>query len=185
LRRQGVELIIVHDRWGMRNASRSRNIWAAVSRGSVLCFIDDDAEFDFEQLKQRILHVSDACGVECYWSDAPHILIVRSDVFFRVGGYDERHPIRGAEAVEIRERLRHMGVSVNLLDIRLVHLRDTWDRRHYLAANKSFTWTYIEYGTFPLRRVLLRKHPIKLARIWFWALQWILFTRWKRRSIFG
>lgn len=185
LKRQGVELIIVHDRWGMRNASRSRNIGAAVARGSVLCFIDDDAEFDFEQLKQKILRIRDTGNVECYWSDAPHILIVRSEVFFRAGGYDERHPVRGAEPVEIRERLRYMGMSVIFLDIRLAHLRDTWDKKHYLAANKSLTWTYMEYHTYPLRRVLWRKHPLKLARIWFWALQWILFTKWRRRSIFN
>ncbi len=169
----------------MRNASKSRNIGAAASKGTVFCFIDDDAELDFEQLKQKILQVHDAGDAECYWSDAPHILIIRSDVFFKVGGYDERHLVRGAEAVEIRERLRNMGVNVNLLDIKLVHLRDTWDKKHYFATAKSLIWTYIEYRTFPLRRVLWRKHPIRLARIWFYALQWVLFARWKKRSILG
>jgi predicted glycosyltransferase involved in capsule biosynthesis len=59
-----------------------------------------------------------------YWSDAPHILIVSGEVYFRAGGYDERHPLRGAEAVEIRERLKSLGYELKMLDISVKHLRD-------------------------------------------------------------
>jgi glycosyltransferase involved in cell wall biosynthesis len=177
----GGELIVVRDRW--RNASRARNIGAAVARGSVFCFIDDDAEFNFSELYDRIKKLLDNPNV-FFWSDAPHILIVSSEVFFRAGGYDERHPVRGAEAVEIRERLKSLNYELRMLDIPLKHLRDTWDKEHALAANKSLTWTYISYHSLPLRRVLWRKHPVELARRWLWALEWVLVRRHMRRSIF-
>jgi predicted glycosyltransferase involved in capsule biosynthesis len=177
----GGELIVVRDRW--RNASRARNVGAAVAAGAVLCFIDDDAEFDFSELLNHIIEISNL--PRCfYWADAPHILIVNRDVFFRAGGYDERHPLRGAEAVEIRERLKSLGYELKMLDISLKHLRDTWDRKHALAANKSLTWTYITYHYLPLRKVLWRKHPVELARRWLWALEWMLVRRHMKRSIF-
>jgi glycosyltransferase involved in cell wall biosynthesis len=176
----GGELIVVRDRW--RNASRARNIGAAVARGTVFCFIDDDAAFNFSELYDYIKKIMDNPNV-FYWADAPHILIVSSEVFFRAGGYDERHPVRGAEPVEIRERLKSMGYELRMLDISLKHLRDTWDREHALAANKSLTWTYITYHYLPLRKVLWRKHPIELARRWLWALEWVLVRSHMRRSI--
>jgi hypothetical protein len=82
-----------------------------------------------------------------------------------------------------RERLKSMGYELRMLDISLKHLRDTWDREHALAANKSLTWTYITYHYLPLRKVLWRKHPIELARRWLWALEWVLMRRHMRRSI--
>jgi glycosyltransferase involved in cell wall biosynthesis len=176
----GGELIVVRDRW--RNASRARNIGAAVARGTVFCFIDDDAAFNFSELYDYIKKSMDNPNV-FYWADAPHILIVSNEVFFRAGGYDERHPVRGAEAVEIRERLKSMGYELRMPDISLKHLRDTWDRKHALAANKSLTWTYITYHYLPLRKVLWRKHPIELARRWLWALEWAFIRSFKRRSI--
>ena len=178
----GGELIVVRDRWG--NASRTRNIGAAVARGDVLCFIDDDAEFSFSDLHNYIKRCLDGKGI-FFWADAPHILILNREDFFRAGGYDERHPRRGAEAVEIRERLKSLGLELRLLEMPLKHLRDTWDRKHFLSTNKSLTWTYITYHTFPLRRVLWRKHPVELARRWVWALEWVLVQRHRRRSIFS
>jgi len=105
-------------------------------------------------------------------------------VYFRAGGYDERHPLRGAEAVEIRERLKSLGYELRMLDISLKHLRDTWDKKHALSANKSLTWTYITYHYLPLRKVLWRKHPVELVRRWLWALEWMLVRRHMKRSIF-
>jgi glycosyltransferase involved in cell wall biosynthesis len=160
----GGELIVVRDRW--RNASRARNIGAAVARGSVFCFIDDDAAFNFSELYDYIKKSLD------------------SPPYFRAGGYDERHPLRGAEAVEIRERLKSLGYELRMLDISLKHLRDTWDRKHALAANKGLTWTYITYHYLPLRKVLWRKHPVELARRWLWALEGMLVRRYMKRSIF-
>ena len=181
LRSMNGELIVIRDRWG--NACRTRNVGAAVARGDVLCFIDDDdAAFDFSELYNYIKKY--IRGV-FYWADAPHILIVHREDFLRAGGYDERHPRRGAEAVEIRERLKSLGLEFKLLEMPLKHLRDTWDRKHFLSTNKSLTWTYITYHTFPLRRVLWRKHPVELARRWVWALEWVLVQRHRRRSIFS
>lgn len=48
----GGELIVVRDRW--RNASRARNIGATVARGTIFCFIDDDAAFNFSELYDYI-----------------------------------------------------------------------------------------------------------------------------------
>ena len=180
LRSMNGELIVIRDRWG--NACRTRNVGAAVARGDVLCFIDDDdAAFDFSELYNYIKKY--IRGV-FYWADAPHILIVHREDFLRAGGYDERHPRRGAEAVEIRERLKSLGLEFKLLEMPLKHLRDTWDKKHYLSTNKSLTWTYITYHYLPLRRVLCRKHPVELARRWVWVLEWVLVQRHRRRSIF-
>jgi glycosyltransferase involved in cell wall biosynthesis len=52
LARLGIELIVSKDR-GWRNPSRTRNVGASVSRGEILCFLDDDASLNFEKL----LHV--------------------------------------------------------------------------------------------------------------------------------
>lgn len=57
-----------------------------------------------------------------------HTLIIKSDTFFKIGGYDERYPPSGAEPVEIRERLKNAGLELRMLNIRLKHLRDTWDK---------------------------------------------------------
>ena len=64
----GGELIVVRDRWG--NACRTRNIGAAVARGDVLCFIDDDAEFSFSDLHNYIKRCLDVKGI-FFWADAP------------------------------------------------------------------------------------------------------------------
>jgi hypothetical protein len=54
LARLGIELIVSKDR-GWRNPSRTRNVGASVSRGEILCFLDDDTSLSFEKL----LHVLD------------------------------------------------------------------------------------------------------------------------------
>jgi len=182
LEEDNIELIVVKDR-GWRNASRTRNIGAAVAKGEVLCFIDDDAEFDFNELQTIIHEVTKEVDRVFYWADASHILIIKRDTFFNIGGYDERYPPRGAEAVEIRERLKKTGLELKMLNIHLKHLRDTWDKKHRLITNKCLTWTYIEYGTYPLRRVIFRKNPIEFARRIIWLIEWMLIKRLRKRSI--
>lgn len=66
-----IELIIVKDR-GWRNASRTRNIGAAVAKGDILRFIDDDVEFDFDELLKSIQDFSKENKNAFYWADAPH-----------------------------------------------------------------------------------------------------------------
>ena len=183
LEEDNIELIVVKDR-GWRNASRTRNIGATIARGEILCFIDDDAEFDFEELRAIIHEALKEINKAFYWADAPHILIVKRNTFFNIGGYDERYPPRGAEAVEIRERLKKTGLELKMLNIYLKHLRDTWDKKHRLTTNKCLTWTYIEYGTYPLRRVVFRKNPIEFARRIIWLIEWLLIKRLRKRSIF-
>ncbi|MCR8486933.1 MAG: glycosyltransferase family 2 protein [Crenarchaeota archaeon] len=183
LKENNIELIIVEDK-GWRNASRTRNIGAAVAKGHILCFIDDDACFDFDELLAKIHEASKEIDKAFYWADAPHILIIKREVFLRLGGYDERYPPRGAEAVEIRERLKNAGLELKMLDIKLKHLRDTWNEKHKLTTNKCLTWTYITYKTYPLRKVIFRKNPIELARRIIWLMEWMLIKRWQRRSIF-
>lgn len=177
----GVELILVKDRI-RAGASRTRNIGAAVAKGKVLCFIDDDVVFNFSELYGYMLRCLNEESI-FFWADAPHILIVKSDLFFRAGGYDERHPYIGGEAVEIRECLKSLGLELRMLEISLKHLRNTWDKKHALLTNKSLTWTYINYHYLPLRRVLWRKHPVELVRRWVWALEWILIQKRRKRSI--
>lgn len=124
MKENSIELIIVEDR-GWRNASRTRNIGAAVARGEILCFIDDDAGFDFDELLNVINEALKEIDRAFYWADAPHILIVKREIFFKMGGYDERYPPRGAEAVEIRERLKKLGLELRMIKMNLKHLRDT------------------------------------------------------------
>jgi len=50
LAKHGVEVIVVWDRWGWKSPSRSCNVGAAVARGEILCFVEDDAGLDFEGL---------------------------------------------------------------------------------------------------------------------------------------
>jgi len=50
---------------------------------------------------------------------------------------------------------------------------------------KQLTITYVRYRSFPLRKVLWRKHPVELARRWVWVLEWVLVQRHRRRSIFS
>jgi len=184
LEEDNIELIVVKDR-GWRNASRTRNIGAAVARGEILCFIDDDAAFNFNELINVINEISEKNDKVFYWSALPHILIIRSDIFFKIGGYDERYPLRGSEDTEIRERLKKAGLELEILDIGLKHLREqAYDKRRQLTVNKALTWTYIEYGTYPLRRVIFRKNPIEFARRIIWLIEWLLIKRLRKRSIF-
>ena len=184
LEEDNIELIVVKDR-GWRNASRTRNIGAAVARGEILCFIDDDAAFNFNELINVINEISEKNDKVFYWSALPHILIIRSDIFFKIGGYDERYPLRGSEDTEIRERLKKAGLELEILDIGLKHLREqAYDKRRQLTVNKALTWTYIEYGTYPLRRVIFRKNPIEFARRIIWFIEWMLIKRLRKRSIF-
>jgi hypothetical protein len=53
----GGELIVVRDRW--RNASRARNIGATVARGTIFCFIDDDASLNFHKLLDLLHRVGE------------------------------------------------------------------------------------------------------------------------------
>jgi glycosyltransferase involved in cell wall biosynthesis len=185
LREDDIELIVVKDR-GWRNASRTRNIGAAIAKGEILCFIDDDAAFNFNELINVINEISLGENNKVfYWSALPHILIVKSDIFFKIGGYDERYPLRGSEDTEIRERLKKAGLELKTLNIELKHLREqAYDKRRQIAVNKALTWTYIEYGTYPLRRVIFRKNPIEFARRIIWLIEWLLIRRFRKRSIF-
>jgi len=180
LKENNIELIIVEDK-GWRNASRTRNIGAAIAKGDILCFIDDDVEFDFDEFLNIIRETEKEIDNAFYCTVNPHILIVKRDIFLKIGGYDERYPIYGAEDVEIRERLKKYGLQFRTVDIKLRHF---WDNKRRLIANKCFTWTYVTYGTYPLRKILFRKNPIEFARRIIWLMEWMLIKRWQKRSIF-
>ncbi|MCS7137353.1 MAG: glycosyltransferase family 2 protein [Candidatus Caldarchaeum sp.] len=185
LRSRGFELIVVWDRFGWKSPSRSLNIGAAVARGSVFCFIDDDAGFDFEALVEAIKTVKNE-ERSFYWTTEPHILIVHRAVFFKMGGYDERYGLPGNFDVELRERLKHFGyvmLSFPYETVKPQHLRPSvWNRKRFYRMQKQLTVTYVRYRSFPLRKVLWRKHPVELARRWIWVLEWALITRWRKRS---
>lgn len=183
----GFELIVVWDRFGWKNPSKSLNIGASVARGDVFCFIDDDAGFDFNGLVEAITEIKNN-SQSFYWITEPHILIIRREDFFKMGGYDERYGLPGNFDVEIRERLKHAGCLMKPFPYDRVkprHLRPSvWNRKRFYRMQKQLTITYVRYRSFPLRRVLWRKHPIELARRWLWMFEWVVFSRWRRRSIF-
>ncbi|MEM1950288.1 MAG: glycosyltransferase family A protein [Candidatus Caldarchaeum sp.] len=185
LKRQGVELIIVHDRWGMRNASRSRNIGAAVAKGIVLCFIDDDVRLSWQALHTLLIKFRELNG-RVIWKDPPHVLVINAAVFFASGGYDERFKPTMGETVEFKLRLKKMGLSIDELDcsaLELQHLNIKPNPR-YLLNQKHLTWAYLEHREFPVWRLFLRKNPIETTRRLKWILEWLLYRRWISRSIF-
>ncbi|MDW8042253.1 MAG: hypothetical protein RMJ75_05565 [Nitrososphaerota archaeon] len=187
LQRMGIELIVVWDRFEWRNTSKSMNIGAAVARGSVFCFIEDDAGLNFAELIEVVKKVMDD-EKSFYWITEPHILIIRRETFFRMGGYDERYDYPGNFDVELRDRLRYYGYRMLPFpyeNVRPQHLRPSVHNRfRFYRMQKHFTLTYVRYKTFPLRKVLWRKNPIELTRRIIWVLEWLLITRWRRRSIF-
>lgn len=183
LTEEGIELIVVRDRWG--NASRARNIGAAAAMGRVLCFLDDDVGVETEQFL-KLLKFYNRFNNSFIWHDPPHLLIIKSDFFFDVGGYDERLKPTMGETVELKLRLLRKGLTTSQLEpqsIKLEHLKQAANPR-YLLNQKHLTWVYLIYRNLPLHKLILRKNPIELIRRVKWVLEWLLYRRWMRRSIF-
>jgi glycosyltransferase involved in cell wall biosynthesis len=187
LANRGIEVIIVWDRWGWKSPSRSCNVGAAVARGDILCFVDDDAGLDFDGLLEAIKDIRDDRR-SFYWATEPHILIIAREVFFSMGGYDERYGLPGNWDVEMRERLKFYGYRMKEFPydkIKPQHLRPgVRNKKRFYRMQKQLTLSYLRYRSFPLRRVMWRKNPLELARRIIWALEWALIQRWRRRSIF-
>jgi len=185
--KRGVEVIIVWDRWGWKSPSRSCNVGASVARGDIFCFIEDDAGLEFEGLLEAVEDVRKD-RKSFYWATQPHILIIDHQVFFSMGGYDERYGPPGNYDVELRERLKFYGFRMRDFPyekIKPIHLRPSiWNRQRFYRMQKELTLSYLRYKSFPLRRVLWRKNPVELGRRIIWVLEWILIRRWRRRSIF-
>jgi glycosyltransferase involved in cell wall biosynthesis len=184
LESRGVEVIEVRDRW--RNASRSRNIGAAVARGEVLCFIDDDARLNWRALYTFLVEFKKSRG-RAIWHAQPHILVINAVTFFASGGYDERLKPNMGEDIELKIRLKKMGLNIDELDcqaLELQHLNINPNPR-YLLNQKHLTWAYLEHRELPIHRLILRKNPLELARRLKWILEWLLYRRWLTRSIFN
>ncbi|MBS7605823.1 MAG: glycosyltransferase family A protein [Candidatus Bathyarchaeia archaeon] len=185
LRCNGVEVIVVRDRWG--NANIARNIGIAAAHGQVICVIDDDVKLSQEKLLKLMREVLANDGL-FYLSLEPHVIIVKSDDIIKAGGYDERYKPAYGEDVELmnkltRNGLRKIFISQDMLD--LTHLCFPRNRsKRYLWNQKHLTWNYIRYGGVPLHKLVLRKNPLEVARRIKWILEWIFYQRWKRRSIF-
>ena len=185
LRCMGVEVIVVRDRW--KNANRARNIGIAASRGQVVCVIDDDVKLSQEKLLKIMKDVLENDGL-FYISFVPQVIIARSIDIIKAGGYDERYKPLMGEDIELMNKLIQMGlrkmdITHDTLD--LVHLSYPRDRsKRYLLNQKHLTWNYIRYGGIPLYKVIFRKNPLEVARRIKWLLEWVLYQRWKKRSIF-
>jgi glycosyltransferase involved in cell wall biosynthesis len=182
LERLGIELIVSKD-MGWRNVSRTRNIGAMRASGKVLCFIDDDAAFNFHKLLDYIKNSLDESLV--LWSEIPHILVVNRDAFFMAGGCDERFRPIMAETIELRMKFERMGLRIvdfmsEMIDLR--HLREHPEPR-YLLNQKHLTWAYLEHRYLPLWRLVWRRSPLEFARRVKWVLEWLLYRRYQRRSI--
>jgi glycosyltransferase involved in cell wall biosynthesis len=182
LERLGIELIVSKD-MGWRNASRTHNMGAMKACGDVLCFIDDDAAFDFYKFVDVIKRFFNESVV--LWNEVPHILVVSRNNFFSAGGYDERFRPIMAETIELRMRFKRMGLRIHdivpeMIDLR--HLREHPNPR-YLLNQKHLTWAYLEHRYLPLWRLIWRKNPLEVARRVKWVLEWLLYRRYQRRSL--
>jgi len=158
---------------------------AAKARGQVLCFIDDDSSLNYGRLL-RLLELVRKDGNIFVWHEPPHLLIIESGLFFRIGGYDERFKPTMGETVELRLRLMSVGLKEltfkpEMVDLR--HLKEHPDPR-YLLNQKHLTWAYLEYGYMSLMRLVLRKNPVEVLRRVKWVLEWLLWMWHRRRSIF-
>ncbi len=185
LEKLGIELIVSKD-MGWKNASKTRNMGAAKASGQVLCFIDDDSSLNYERLLQLLELVRKDRDI-FVWHDPPHLLMIKSGLFFKVGGYDERFRPTMAETVELRLKLMSVGLKEltfkpEMVDLR--HLKEHPDPR-YLLNQKHLTWAYLEYGYIPLVRLVLRKNPIEVLRRVKWVLEWLLWRRYQKRSMFS
>lgn len=186
LRNKGIELIVVWDKFGWRNASLSRNIGAAVSNGDVLFFVDDDSGIDWEKTYDFLRDFHMEGPGRFVWHDPPHVLLIFSSDFIRCGGYDERFKPTMAETVELKLRLTRMGLKCMKLSpavIDLIHLREHPNPR-YLLNQKHLAWAYIEHRYSPLHKLILRKNPVEMLRRIKWILEWTLYRRWLKRRIF-
>jgi hypothetical protein len=139
LANRGIEVIIVWDRWGWKSPSRSCNVGAAVARGDILCFVEDDAGLDFDGLLKAIKDIREDSR-SFYWATEPYILIIAREVFFSMGGYDERYGIPGNWDVEMRERLKFYGYRMKEFPydkIKPKHLRPSvWNKKRFYRMQK-------------------------------------------------
>lgn len=182
----GSEIIVVKDRWG--NASRTRNIGAAVAKGRILCFIDDDCKCEWKSLIDLLENFSKENEKYFIWHDPPHFLIIQKEDFIKVKGYDERFKPTMAETIELRFKLLKEGlkeISFDPSQISLFHLSSSkMNKQRYLTNQKHLTWVYLEYKIFPIWKLILRKNVFEVFRRIKWILEWILVVKRKKRSIF-
>jgi len=94
----------------------------------VFCFLEDHAGLEQQGFLHLIKNIKESHQRSFYWITEPHILIVKSKLFFEIGGYDERFGAYGNYDVEIRERLKNFGAIYLDFPVELVkpkHLRET------------------------------------------------------------
>ncbi len=185
LLQKGVELIVVRDLW--KNANIARNTGIAAASGEVICVMDDDISLNTDvlyELLTTLTRINDGF----YINLDPHFIIARREAFLRVGGYDERFKPCMGDDVELMLRLQRTGykkLNLPIDELKVVHLQAPRDRRdRYLLNQKHLTWAYLEHSTYPFWRLFVRKNPVEAARRLKWILEWLLYRRWQRRSIF-
>jgi GT2 family glycosyltransferase len=178
------ELIVVRDQWG--NANTARNVGIAAARGIAICVMDDDINLDCQRLLELLSVVRDDKNV-FFISLDPHFIVINREILLKVGGYDERFKPCMGDDVELMLRLERMGlkkVFIQRQDLKVEHLQHPRDRsRRYQLNQKHLTWAYLEHRYLPLRKLIWRKNPLEVARRVKWVLEWLLFRRYKRRSI--
>jgi GT2 family glycosyltransferase len=178
------ELIVVRDQWG--NANTARNVGIAAARGIAICVMDDDINLDCKRLLELLSVVRDDKNV-FFISLDPHFIVINREILLKVGGYDERFKPCMGDDVELMLRLERMGlkkVFIQRQDLKVEHLQHPRDRsRRYQLNQKHLTWAYLEHRYLPLRKLIWRKNPLEVARRVKWVLEWLLFRRYKRRSI--
>jgi GT2 family glycosyltransferase len=148
--------------------------------------MDDDINLDCKRLLELLSVVRDDKNV-FFISLDPHFIVINREILLKVGGYDERFKPCMGDDVELMLRLERMGlkkVFIQRQDLKVEHLQHPRDRsRRYQLNQKHLTWAYLEHRYLPLRKLIWRKNPLEVARRVKWVLEWLLFRRYKRRSI--
>jgi len=178
------QLIIVRDLWG--NANTARNVGIAASRGIATCVMDDDINLDCERLLELLKVVIDDKNV-FFISLDPHFIVINREMLLKVEGYDERFKPCMGDDVELMLRLERMDlkkVFIQPQELKVEHLQHPRDRsRRYLLNQKHLTWAYLEHRYLPLWRLVWRKNPLEVARRIKWVVEWLLYRRYRRRSL--
>lgn len=120
------------------NAARARNIGAAHARGRWLCFLDADTLLKPDFVRTVVAHLPPNSFVQ-FALDAPGLVVVNSEDFRHLDGYDEIFEGWGCEDDDLIVRLKLLGRQHVMLPTQWhtqIEHDDTLRTQHQAIGNK-------------------------------------------------